>query len=170
MSKRREDLEVRRREFYLLMAHGARLSEAVKIFSEKYGVTDRALYLDWANRDTWGPDFMEEPQRNLIVQDTLVRLSELRRRLWSLADARKPYEDAELKDRIRAIDLLIDFEFRSLVAAQSLGYVPTEPITIRIEEDVDKLVKIVTDIAGDDVVAQENAMRILMQYAENSSN
>lgn len=177
-SKKQRD--ARRLEFYTMIASGARLSETIDALSTKYKVTKQALYLDWSNRDTWGPEFVEEHHTDKTVQDILFRITELRRRAWAILrqyppthkkfDPEKwPYEESRMPDKIKAIRELIKLEFGSLEAAQSLGYVHREATLIKVDEERDMLKTIVKNIAGDDIEKQESLVEALVQYANNSA-
>lgn len=76
---KRQEIDERRMDFYILMAHGVPLCEAVGTIRAKYGTSKRRLYDEWAMRDQWGPKFIEAPRSTTIVQDTLFRFGELRR-------------------------------------------------------------------------------------------
>jgi hypothetical protein len=162
-----EEIQKRRLEFATLMAHGSHVSHAVQLISEKFGISKRQLYSDWERRDTWGLDYT--PDDSLLVEDTLFRLSELKRRLWQVADARDPFADAGVKDRLKALIALADIEHRGLQAAQSLGMVNREPVRIELEQTAEAINDRIVELCGDDAQLKERILSIFMDVAQNEN-
>jgi hypothetical protein len=168
----RTEITQRRTEFYLVMAHGARLNEAVKIISEKYGVTSHQLYLDWNNRLSWGIDLVEPLDPETTINDALFRLTELRRRLWMIIDDQGAYKDnhAGVKDKLKSIIALIDLEFRLLEMAQSVGAINKAPIRIDIEERSAQVHDRIAELCGDDERMMDAVTQVMYELAQQSDN
>jgi hypothetical protein len=166
MVRQQEIVATRRAEFYLLMTHGARLSDVVTIIEQKYGTSRRQLYKDWADRDQWGPEFTEPAKRDRIVQDTLFGLTELRARLWKVVDGEPPYDEADIKDKLKAIIELVNLEFRTLEAAQSLGMAPTEPIKLDVKTRAQWIDKQMDTICGNDDKLKGKMTELLYQFVD----
>jgi hypothetical protein len=105
----------------------------------------------------------------LLVEDTLFRLSELKRRLWQVADARDPFADAGVKDRLKALIALADIEHRGLQAAQSLGMVNREPVRIELEQTAEAINDRIVELCGDDAQLKERILSIFMDVAQNEN-
>ncbi|MGA7075195.1 MAG: hypothetical protein WBZ42_01415 [Halobacteriota archaeon] len=74
-----------------------------------------------------------------------------------------------MKDQLKAISTLADLEFRSLTAAQSLGFVHQEPPKINIEERAERMHERMVELCGGDERLQELVARIVYDLS-NSSN
>ena len=182
MTKKQEEIQKRRMDFYLLMAHGARKSEAVNKIAKIYHVGKQQLYRDWKKRNEW--DIVEEPDKDKMIKDTLFELDELIRRNWLIIDASPdrtdsngmllteegrpmwPFKLPDMRERQRAAAELKEITFRKLQAAQSIGIVPQEPIQIDIKDpkDVAKKLKV---IFPNDPAKQEEYMTTLLERSQN---
>lgn len=168
----RNEITKRRTEFYLMMAHGARLNEAVSLINEKYGVTKHQLYLDWTNRLSWGIDLVEPLDPETTINDALFRLTELRRRLWSIVDEQGQFKDTHvgIKDKLKSIIALIDLEFRLLEMAQSVGTINKAPIRIDIEERSAQVHDRIMELCGDDERMMDAVTQVMYELAQQSDN
>lgn len=158
-------LEPRRRAFYKLMMEGNTLPETLDIICKSYNVKRTALYDDWKHRENWGnfviPDKKED---TFLVQDALNRIDDLRAKMHEI------YKDpmTTIAEKIKVGKILINLELNIIEAYQTLGKVHREATTIRIEEEKEKIQKIVTDIAGEDVETQEKVVGVLLEYARSN--
>jgi len=159
-------LDPRRRDFYKLRMNGKTVSEAADIICKSYNAKKRALYQDWEHRDEWGDYVIPEDEDKFLVQDALNRINDLRDKMHEIIKDPR----ATIAEKIKAIKALMTMELKVIDAYQSLGKVHREATTIRIEEEVERLNQIVTEVAGDDPIAQENLMRVILRYAESESS
>jgi hypothetical protein len=159
-------LDPRRRETYELRMQGKSWNKIAELLGPKYNVARTTLYQDWKHRDEWGDYVIPEPEEDkYIVQDALNRIDDLRAKMHEIIND----PEATIKDKITAIGKLMKMEIRVLEAYQSLGKVHREATTIRIEEEAERIQKIVSDIAGDDIKTQEKVVGILLEYARSNT-
>ena len=159
-------LDPRRRETYKLRMQGKSWTKITELLGPKYKVARTTLYQDWKHRDEWGDYVIPEPEEDkYIVQDALNRIDDLRDKMHEIIDN----AEATITDKIKAVGKLMTLELRVLEAYQSLGKVHREATTVRIEEEVERIQKIVTDIAGDDIKTQEKVVEVLLEYARSNT-
>jgi hypothetical protein len=154
-------LNNRRLEFYTRYTQGEKVCDIVRALSGKYHVAEPTLRNDWHKRDTWGL-VLREPEEEFVVQDYLQEVGEVVEGLW-----REALGAAVPSDRIAAFKAIADIIFRKLKASQELGRVHKEPLRIAIEQDIDKLHEAVVRVAGGDIKAEKDLVRVLMEYQHN---
>jgi hypothetical protein len=143
---KKEQIQERRYQFWLLMSHGAKISEAVKVISERYDVGKAVLYSDWSKREEWG--VVEAPEKNRTVQDVLFSLDETKRAYWNIVNASPknldddgrlvdsygnplwPFELPDVKLRSQILARIVELNLQKLQVAQSVGIVPQKGLTI----------------------------------------
>ena len=118
----------RRLDLLRLEGNGLRPSEIAKELSAKYGVTKRAIYLDFEQRRTWQP----------IVDETNENLLKIRNRHeQAYCKAVIAYMQAKTdRARISALNLMrqINFELAQLTGAMSQQPLQPEEITVKWED------------------------------------
>jgi hypothetical protein len=150
-------LNDRRLEFYTRYTQGEKVCNIVRALSGKYHVAEATLRTDWNKRDNWGL-ILREPIEEFIVQDYLQEVAEVIENLWHIAlTAPMP------ADRISAFKAIADIMFRRFDNNQKLGRIHKEPMRIEIEQDIDKLHNAVVRVAGGNIEAEKDLVRLLME-------
>lgn len=65
-------IDSRRRDLLYFLSVGIPFSDAIKMVSAKYKVTDKAVYKDFKNREKWASQFMEVGDAQLVEIQTFL--------------------------------------------------------------------------------------------------
>ncbi len=118
----------RRLELLRLEGNGFQPSEIVKELSVKYGVTQRAVYLDFETRRSWQPLLQE-------TKDALLKVRNRHEQLYRKAVVAYMQAKSD-RARITALNLLrqINFDLAELTGAKSQKSAEPEETVIKWED------------------------------------